>query len=80
MVMEIGGKVVSRGAGVACLGNPLNAAAWLARTMARLGEGLKAGDIILTGALGPMAPLKPGDVVRAEIGGLGSASFRLDAR
>lgn len=75
MVMEINGSIVSIGAGAACLGHPLNAAAWLARTLASMGAGLKKGDVILTGALGPMAPLKPGDSVRAEIGGLGAVSF-----
>ncbi|WP_293374537.1 fumarylacetoacetate hydrolase family protein [Phenylobacterium sp. SCN 70-31] len=75
MAMEINGKVVSLGAGVACLGHPLNSAAWLARTLSAHGTGLKAGDIVLTGALGPMATLAPGDLVRAEIGGLGSVGF-----
>jgi 2-keto-4-pentenoate hydratase len=75
MVVEVNGRVVSLGAGAACLGHPLNAAAWLARTVASRGDGLKAGDIVLTGALGPMVPLTVGDVVRAEIGGLGSCGF-----
>ena len=47
----------------------------MARTLSGLGAGLKAGDIILTGALGPMATLAPGDVVKAEVGGLGAVSF-----
>ena len=47
----------------------------LARTLCEFGACLKAGDIILTGALGPMVSLTPGDSVKAEVGGLGSASF-----
>jgi 2-keto-4-pentenoate hydratase len=80
MALEINGRVASLGAGVACLGNPLIAAAWLARTLAERGESLKAGDVILTGALGPMVALTPGDLVEAAIGGLGAVSFRYQGR
>lgn len=75
MAMEVNGEVASLGAGVACLGHPLNAVAWLAQTLAARGEPLRAGDVVLSGALGPMVALKPGDFVRATIGGLGSVSF-----
>lgn len=77
MVMEKKGEPVSVGAGAACLGNPLTAALWLAKTMVRVGRPLRAGDTILSGALGPMAPAAPGDVFEARINGLGSvrASF-----
>jgi 2-keto-4-pentenoate hydratase len=75
MALEVNGEVVSLGAGVACLGHPLNAATWLARTLAAQGTPLRKGDVVLTGALGPMVAIKPGDHVRASIGGLGSASF-----
>lgn len=75
MVLELNGAVVSIGAGAACLGHPLNAAAWLASTLAQRGAALKAGDVLMTGALGPMAALTPGDRVTAHIGGLGSCSF-----
>lgn len=75
MALEVNGALVSLGAGAACLGHPLNAAAWLAATLAKRGVGLRAGDILLTGALGPMVTIQPGDKVEAKIGGLGSASF-----
>ena len=72
MVMEKRGDQVSIGAGVACLGHPLNAALWLARTMVKVGAPLKAGDVIMSGALGPMVAVAAGDVVDVRISGLGS--------
>jgi 2-keto-4-pentenoate hydratase len=75
MALEVNGRVASVGTGAACLGHPLNAAAWLARTLSAAGEPLKAGDIVLTGALGPMVALHPGDHILAKVGGLGSVAF-----
>lgn len=75
MVLELNGQVRSVGAGAACLGHPLNAAVWLARILATRGENLKAGEILMTGALGPMISIQPGDEIRASLGGLGSVTF-----
>jgi 2-keto-4-pentenoate hydratase len=72
MAMTSAGEPVSVGAGAACLGDPLSAVLWLAKTMARVGRPLKAGDTVLSGALGPMATVQWGDVFEARIEGLGS--------
>lgn len=72
MVMERAGEPVSVGAGRACLGSPISAVAWLARTLAAVGRPLSAGDTVLSGALGPMVSANPGDVFEVRISGLGS--------
>src|SRR3546814_11870259 len=74
MVTEVNGTVASVGSGAACLGHPYNSVHWIARMLAKLGEPLRAGDILLSGALGPMVTLAPGDHVRIHIGGIGSRS------
>ena len=72
MVMEVKGDPISVGAGIACLGSPITASVWLARVMAKAGRPLLEGDVILSGALGPMAGVSRGDVVEARINGVGT--------
>ena len=76
MVMTCDGEEVSTGDGAACLGDPLNALAWLATAALEYGEPLRAGQVILSGALGPVHPVPAGAVVRADITGLGSVTAR----
>jgi 2-keto-4-pentenoate hydratase len=74
MQMTADGESVSRGSGLACLGDPLLALLWLARTAAAFGEPLRAGQVILSGALGPMATVTPGVRIEAELKPIGTVS------
>ncbi|HDR8990754.1 TPA: 2-oxopent-4-enoate hydratase [Burkholderia vietnamiensis] len=76
MVLERNGEVIVTGAGAATMSSPLNAMAWLANTLGRLGVPLKAGEVVLSGALGAMVPVKAGDNLRVAIGGIGGCSVR----
>jgi 2-keto-4-pentenoate hydratase len=74
MTMSVNGEQVSTGSGAACLGDPVNALMWLARQARKLGEPLRSGQVVLSGALGPMFPIAPGAEVTATITGLGTVS------
>ena len=77
MVMELNGSVISTGAGAAALGaSPVNCVVWLANTLGRLGVPLKAGEVILSGSLVPLQPVKPGDYMSVSIGGIGRTRIR----
>lgn len=76
MVLEKNGEIVITGAGAATMGHPVNAMVWLANTLGKLGIALKAGDIVLSGAMGAMVPVGRGDNLRVSIGGIGGCSVR----
>lgn len=67
-------ETVSEGSGNACLGNPLNALRWLADELVRAGKPLRAGEVVITGALGPVIPINSPASFEAEIEGLGKVS------
>ena len=70
----INGAEVGRGTGADVLGHPHHALAWLANHLASDGNGLRAGEIVLTGSLVKTVWLKPGDRVSMELSGLGTVS------
>jgi 2-keto-4-pentenoate hydratase len=74
MTVTSHGQIVSVGSGAACLGDPLNALAWLAVKAREFGDPLRAGQVILSGALGPMVAVGPGDAFAAELTGLGKVT------
>lgn len=76
MSLRKNGRVVSTGAGAACLGNPVNAVAWLANTLCRLGTPLRPGDLVLSGALGPVSPVEAGDFFELHVAHVGTCSVR----
>ncbi|ONH30846.1 2-keto-4-pentenoate hydratase [Pseudofrankia asymbiotica] len=80
MTMRRGDEVVSAGTGHDCLGDPLNALAWLAATLIEVGTPLRAGDLVLSGALGPMVSVSAGDVFVADIAPLGTVTARFSGK
>lgn len=76
MVLEKNGEIISTSTGAAVQGSPVNSVAWLANTLGRLGIGLKAGDVILSGSQSPLVPVKAGDNLNCSVGGLGATSVR----
>ncbi len=65
------GVVRSSGRGADCMGHPVNAVVWLAREMVQRGQPLRAGEIVLSGALGPLVALPAGGELHGEVAGLG---------
>jgi 2-oxopent-4-enoate hydratase len=76
MSLKKNGRVASTGAGAACLGNPVTAVAWLANTLCRLGSPLRPGDLVLSGALGPVVPVEAGDFFELDVAHVGRCTVR----
>lgn len=76
MALSRNGEVVDTGAGAAALGNPARCVAWLANKLGSFGHRLRAGDVVLPGAVHRMVEVRPGDVFRAEYAHLGAVTAR----
>jgi 2-keto-4-pentenoate hydratase len=79
MLFYRNGVPIDSGAGAAALGHPARCVAWLANKLSEQGSGLQRGDIVLSGALHRMVPVRPGDVIRAEFAHLGAVSAHFSA-
>lgn len=79
MKIERNGIEVASGLGAAVQGSPLNSVAWLANTLGRLGLPFRAGEIILSGALGPMIEITAGDTFLLSLSdGLGTCRLNFE--
>lgn len=76
MALSVNGAVAATGAGAAVLGNPIRCVAWLANKLGEFGVPLRAGDLVLAGALHAALPVAPGDSVTAQFAELGSVTTR----
>lgn len=70
------GELINTGVGAAALGNPATCVAWLANKLFEFGITLKAGEVILSGALSAAANAAPGDYFSARIAHLGEVGVR----
>ncbi|MFT9600204.1 2-keto-4-pentenoate hydratase [Mesobacillus sp.] len=70
--------MVATGSGAAALGHPAHAIAWLANKLHEFGITLKAGELILPGALSAAIPVQEGDTVSAQFGSIGSVSVTFE--
>jgi len=75
----VNGTEVGRGTGAQIMDHPLDALAWLARTRAARGMGLKQGEFVLLGSVVETQWLNAGDSARVEIESLGSVSLNVTA-
>ena len=75
-VFEVNGAVVATASGAAVMGHPAASVAWLVRALAAQGEGLRAGQVVLSGSLTEAFAVSPGDVVVAHLDRLGSLGIR----
>lgn len=79
IVLEMDGRPVQIGSTAAILGNPIRSLVAAARMVARAGERLEAGSIVLAGGATAAHPLGAGTSVRGVFQGLGTVGFNVEA-
>jgi 2-keto-4-pentenoate hydratase len=76
VVFEQDGQIVATQTAAEVLGNPLVSLAWAANTLGRMGRGLRAGEVVLTGSISKVLRPTTGQSVRASFTRLGSVACR----
>jgi 2-keto-4-pentenoate hydratase len=76
MVVEVDGEAVGSGAGVEVLGHPAASVAWLANKLAEYELSLYTGDVVLSGSIIRMLPVKAGKTVKVTFSRIGSVGVR----
>jgi len=76
LVMRRSGEIIATGAGAQVLGDPAESVAWLANALAQRGQGLEAGDVVITGAVAGAHVVVPGETFTAEFDRLGAVEVR----
>ena len=74
-VLEKNGELVATAAGAAVMGHPASAVAWLVRALAKRGQGLEAGHVVMAGGMTEAVAVSPGDTVVATFDRLGSVEI-----
>ena len=78
VVMDTSGQVVHTGAGAAVPGPPAASVAMLANMLAERGEYLRAGCVVMVGAITAAGQVNKGDSFSVRYQGLGSISGRVE--
>lgn len=76
VVLQRNGEEAGRATGAAAAGHPAEGVAWLAGELARRGDAVRAGDVVITGGLCRAVPLEPGDVITATFDGAADVTVR----
>jgi len=74
-VLEKNGELIATAAGASVMGHPASAVAWLVRALAKRGQGLEAGHVVMAGGMTEAVAVSPGDTVVASFDRLGSVEI-----
>ncbi len=80
VLLHRNGPPIESAAGAAALGNPARCVEWVANELGSAGRGLHRGDIVLTGPLHRLVPVRPGDYFQAEFAHLGNVTVQFADR